>query len=145
LDCEVGESRGGGEEQCFDVIQIDCRHDLGDIANLGDRANQLQAHLSAQTTYRWRLTCWRKTLEPRSAAAVAARDDFELVAIRICEIETPATVIAVNLVWSRSSGIRPISQSLRTDASEHGVKIAFSNEKRVMLQRDIAFFLHEIE
>ena len=83
----------------------------------------------------WPLECVRQSrrqpFRNGSAAPVWARNDFEQVLIRVCEIEAAPAVIVIYLVGFRSSWVCPIRQTTRSDASEHGIKTLVVSAKRV--------------
>src|SRR3954452_18266414 len=79
------------------------------------------------------------------AGPVGAGDDLEQMAVRVLEIEAAAAVVPVDLAGPGLRRIRPVSQALRADAPISGVEFRLTDQEGIMLARDLAFPLVEIE
>src|SRR5690606_14288450 len=71
------------------------------------------------------------------AAAVRPRDDLEVVAVRIVEVEPAASVVAVDLARPRVHRIGPVFETALADPREDLVELVFADEERVVLDRQL--------
>src|SRR4051794_28201441 len=78
-------------------------------------------------------------------AAVRTREDLEVVAVRILEVEAAAAVATIDCVGLVMVGIGPVRQASIVDALEHLIELGLAYEESVMGVRDLAFGLQEVE
>src|SRR5215469_4717276 len=73
------------------------------------------------------------------------RDHFEVVAVRVAEIDAAPAVVMVDLAGPATSRISPVSEAAILDAAEDGVKFSFADQKSVVLRPDRALGVGKVE
>src|SRR5580692_4398762 len=81
----------------------------------------------------------------RGAAAVGAGQDFQEVAVRVFEVQAAAGVAVVDGLAAGPGRIGPVGQVPLAEAVEGGVELDLADQERIVLWRDRAGGLGEIE
>src|SRR6476646_7434177 len=98
---------------------------------------QLSGHRSASSIYEY---------TPLSAAAaVRPRDHFEVVAVRVAEIDAAPAVVMVDLAGPATSRISPVPEAAILDAAEDGVELTFADQESIVLRPDRALGVGKVE
>jgi hypothetical protein len=79
------------------------------------------------------------------ATTVRARDDLEIVAVRVVPVQTAATIVVVDLERPLMHRIGPVGEPTRFDALENDIELRFAHEKRVVLYGEGLSGVLEIE
>src|SRR6185503_2035123 len=67
------------------------------------------------------------------------------LAVGIFEVDTAAAVVVVDLSRVRARRIRPVLEPALADASEDAIELVLADQKRVVLDGDVAVRVAEIE
>src|SRR5215510_13731206 len=65
--------------------------------------------------------------------------------VGISEIETASIVVMVDLAWPRSGGIGPIGKRSCPNPTKNFVELCFVDEESIVLWRNLALGIHEIQ
>src|SRR5580698_8504005 len=80
-----------------------------------------------------------------ASATIRTRDHFQIVAVRVGEIDPASAVVMVDLARAGTPRVRPELQTLLTDAAEDGIEIGLGNQESVVLRLDRSIGRREIE
>src|SRR5262249_24813587 len=89
--------------------------------------------------------CGRRCSRIPTAAAIGPRDNLEQMTIWILEVDAASTVMVVNLACLGARGIAPIWEPLLSHPTKDLVDLRFANQKGIVLHRDVAILVHEID
>src|ERR1700719_2970173 len=78
-------------------------------------------------------------------APVGPRDNFQVMAIGVGEVDTPPAVVVVDLARAVAHRVGPVFKPSLADAVENSVKIRLADQERVVLWADRAFGVGEVE
>src|SRR5262249_44909079 len=80
-----------------------------------------------------------------SAAAVRTREDLQVMAGRVVEVDAPATVVVVDLALAAMRRIGPVVGPAGLDPAEDLVELRLGHEEGVVLDLDVLVGLEERE
>src|ERR1700723_1478945 len=80
-----------------------------------------------------------------AAAPVWARDHFQIVAVGVGKIYPASAVVMIDLARAGTPGVRPVLETLPSDAAEDGIEIRLGNQEGVVLWLDRSIGRCEIE
>ena len=78
------------------------------------------------------------------AAAVGAGEDLEEVAVGVLEIDASAAVVPADFAGAFSVWIGPVLEPSIADAAEDLVEVVFADQKGIVLGRDLAVVIVEV-
>jgi hypothetical protein len=67
------------------------------------------------------------------------------VAIRVLEIDATPAVVVINLTFLGSCRIGPEGKASFLNSPKDLIELRFTNKKRIVLRRDLAILVHEVD
>src|SRR5262245_48078404 len=80
-----------------------------------------------------------------AAAPIGTGDDLHEVTVWIFEIDTPASIVMVDLLLFRLCGVGPISQPAFAYSPEYLVELCFTDQEGVVLRGDLFLSVNKID
>src|SRR5580700_1639015 len=98
----------------------------------------------------WALRTWPGMYQPDAAgsagtAPVGPRDNFQVMAIGVGEVDTPPAVVVVDFARAVAHRVGPVLKPTFADAAENSVKIRLGDQEGVVLWANRAFGVGEVE
>src|ERR1700719_4267354 len=112
----------------------------------GNQNASFGAHVTAPLVFSLDLARYQPDAAGSAGTApVGPRDNFQVMAIGVGEVDTPPAVVVVDLARAVVHRVGPVFKPSLADAAENSVKIRLADQECVVLWADRAFGVGEVE